>query len=158
MKRETEWRLFQLHSTFEQGVVSVQSFLLTVHLNRESNLESKTLTMSKLKELQGPKVTLKLPLLGAPILPNLMRFRCTVMEKCRQYIFQHTLACVTTFTTPVHLHGDKVKHVLRQIKRSYRGLNLDASSYYWLLQPHQILLCSAAWFRNQNRPANLDCA
>ena len=82
--------MFQLHSTFEQGVVSVQSVLLTVHLNRESNLESETLTTSKLKELQGPKVRLKLPLLGAPILPNLMRFRCTVMEKCRQYISQHT--------------------------------------------------------------------
>ena len=70
--------------------MSVQSFLLTVHLNRESNLESKTLTTSKLKELQGPKVTLKLPLLGATIPPNLMQFRCTVMEKCRQYISQHT--------------------------------------------------------------------
>ena len=90
MKRETEWRLFQLHSTFEHGVVSVQSFLLTVHLNRESNLESKTLTTSKLKELQGPKVRLKLPLLGAPIPPKLMRFRCTIMKKCRRNISQHT--------------------------------------------------------------------
>ena len=70
--------------------MSVQSFLLTVHLNRESNLESKTLTTSKLKELQGPKVRLKLPLLGAPIPPNFMRFRCTVMEKCRRNISQHT--------------------------------------------------------------------
>ena len=70
--------------------MSVQSFLLTVHLNRESNLESKTLTTPKPKELQGPKVRLKLPLLGTTIPPNLMRFHCTVMEKCRQYISQHT--------------------------------------------------------------------
>ena len=90
MKRETEWRLFQLHSTFEQGVVSVQSVLLTVHLNRESNLESKTLTTPKREELQGPKVRLKLPLLGATIPPNFMRFRCTVMEKCRHNISQYT--------------------------------------------------------------------
>ena len=70
--------------------MSVQSFLLTVHLNRESNLESKTLTTSKLKELQGPKVRLKLPLLGAPIPPIFMRFCCTVMEKCRRNFSQHT--------------------------------------------------------------------
>ena len=46
--------------------------LLAVHLNRESNLESKTLTTPKLKELQGPKVRLKQPLLGATVPPNLM--------------------------------------------------------------------------------------
>ena len=61
--------------------MSVQSFLLTVHLNRESNQESKTLTTPKLKELQGPKVRLKQPPLGATIPPNLMRFRRTVMER-----------------------------------------------------------------------------
>ena len=70
--------------------MSVQSFLLTVHLNRESNLESKTLITPKPKELQGPKVRLKLPLLGTTIPPNLMRLRSTVMEKCCQYISQHT--------------------------------------------------------------------
>ena len=75
---------------FEQGVVSIQSFLLTVHLNRESNLESKTLTTPKLKELQDPKVRLKQPLLGATVPPNLMRFRHTVTEKCRRNISQHT--------------------------------------------------------------------
>ena len=70
--------------------MSVRRFLLTVHWNRVSNLESKMLTTPKLKELQGPKVRLKLPLLGATIPPNFMRFRCTVMEKCRQNSSQHT--------------------------------------------------------------------
>ena len=129
--------------------MSVQSFLLTVHLNRELNLESKTLTTPKLNELQGPNVRLKLPLLGATIPPNLMPFRCTVMEKSVE-TFPNTLACTTTFTIPVHLHGDKIKRVLRQIKRSYRAPNQDASSSYWLLQPHQISLCSAAWFRRNS--------
>ena len=73
--------------------MSVQSFLLTIHLNRESNLVSKTLTTPKLKELEGPKVRLKQLVLGATIPPNLMRFRCTVMEKCRRNISQHTYLC-----------------------------------------------------------------
>ena len=52
--------------------MSIQSVLFTVHLNGASNLESKTLTTAKLKELQGPKVRLKQPLLGATIPPNLI--------------------------------------------------------------------------------------
>ena len=58
-----------------------QRVLSAVHLNSEPNLESKTLTTPKLKELQGPKVRLTQPLLGATIPPNIMSFRCTVTEK-----------------------------------------------------------------------------
>ena len=61
--------LFDMHSTFEHGVMRV---LFTVHLNGASNLESKTLTTPKLKELQNPKVSLKQPLLAATIPPSLM--------------------------------------------------------------------------------------
>ena len=52
--------------------MSVSKFLSIVHLNGESNLESKTLTTPKPQELEGPKFSLKLPLLGATIPPNLM--------------------------------------------------------------------------------------
>ena len=49
-------------------------------------MESKTLTTPKLKELQGPKVRFKQPLLGATIPRNFMSFRPTVMEKsCKTF-------------------------------------------------------------------------
>ena len=49
-------------------------------------MESKTLTTPKLKELQGPKVRFKQPLLGATIPRNFMSFRRTVTEKsCKTF-------------------------------------------------------------------------
>ena len=55
--------------------MSVSSFLSTVHLNGEQNLGSKMLTTPKLKELQRPKLTHKLPLLAATSTPSFMQFR-----------------------------------------------------------------------------------
>ena len=143
MKREIEWRLFQLHSTFDQGVVSVQSYLLTVHLNRESNLESKTLTTPKLKELHGPKVRLKQPLLGATIPPNLMSFRCTAMEKCRQNISQHTCMhddlyrpCTFAWGQSQTLTTPKLKELQRSKSRC-KQLLLAATT-----TPNFVLFCS----------------
>ena len=56
-------------------------------------MKSKTLTTPNLNELQGPKVKLKQPLLGATIPPNLMRFHCTVMEKRHQNVPLHSSVC-----------------------------------------------------------------
>ena len=104
--------------------MSVQSFLLTVHLNRESNLESKMPATPKLKELQSPKVRLQQALLGATIPPNLMRFRCTVMEKCHQTISQHTCmhddlyhACTYAWGQSQTLTTPKLKELQRSKSR-----------------------------------------
>ena len=43
--------------------MSVYRIISAVHLNGGSNLESKTLTTPKLKELQSPKVSVKQPLI-----------------------------------------------------------------------------------------------
>ena len=107
------------------------------------------LTTPKLKELQGPKVGLIQPLLAATIPPNPMSFHWTVMKKCRQHISQHTCMHDDLYHACKYA-WDKVKHLLHQNSRSYRGQNLDVSSYYWLQQPHQILLCSVAWFRRND--------
>ena len=54
-------------------------------------MESKTLTTPKRKELQGPKVRLKQPLLEATITPNLMSFRSSVTEKSCKRSLAHSL-------------------------------------------------------------------
>ena len=44
--------LFQLHSTFQLGVMSFLSFVFTVHLNGEINLATEMFSTPKPKELQ----------------------------------------------------------------------------------------------------------
>ena len=51
------------------------------------------LSTPKLKELPRPKLELKLPLLGAIMLPSLIRFRSTVAEKWSRNIFTHNCTC-----------------------------------------------------------------
>ena len=77
--------------------MSVRSFLSTVHLNGETNLETKAFSTPKLKKLKSPKSRLKQALLGSITKPNFMQIRWTVMEK---WMFSHTfeLVAVTSFT------------------------------------------------------------
>ena len=93
--------------------MSVWSFIFTVHLNGDQNLRSKMLTTPKLKELQVPKVRRKQLVLGATIPPNLMSFRCTVMEKWRQNIAQHNCMHDGLYH-PCTFAWDKVKRLLQQ--------------------------------------------
>ena len=77
-------------------------------------MESKTLTTPKLKELQGPKVRFKQPLLGATIPRNLMSFRSTVTEKsCKT--FTHSLSRPKSDQTDF---GQKGYHMKGHLKRN----------------------------------------
>ena len=66
-------------------------------------MESKTLTTAKLKELQGPKVRFKQPLLGATIPRNLMSIRRTVTEKSVSLTLQIAYECDPQCDPPLRL-------------------------------------------------------
>ena len=81
-------------------------------------MESKTLTTPKLKELQGPKVRFKQPLLGATMPRNLMSFRSTVTEKsCKTFTHSitHSLSRPKSDQTDF---GQKGYHMKGHLKRN----------------------------------------
>ena len=69
--------------------MSVYSSLLTVHFEWGTNLETKTFSTLKLKELQSNKTRLKQPLLGAVSTQNFTQICWTTVEKWSQDISTH---------------------------------------------------------------------
>ena len=81
--------------------MSVKRFLSTVHLNGETNLDTKTLSTPKLKELQPPKSTLKQALLIG--FYKYAKFHANPLDdygEMESKMFSHTfvLVAVTSFT------------------------------------------------------------
>ena len=121
------------------SMLMVRVYWITPARNEECQLQASWTidyyrSTPTLKELQGHKVRLKLPLLGAPIPPNLMRFRCTVMEKCRQNISKHTcmhddlyLPCIFAWGQSQTLITPKLKE-LQMSKSRCKQLLLAATT------------------------------
>ena len=97
-----------------------------MHLNGASNLCSKNLPTPKVNKLQSPKLRLEVE--------NLMRFRCTVMEKRYQNFPPHSKLLYTSLThtntehckPPIHI-GAKAGTTAPQLQSScaasaYRAL------------------------------------
>ena len=112
---------------------------------------AKVLITPKLKELPRPTFGVMLPLLGAIMLPNFIRFRWTVMEKWSRIVFTHICTCNGDVLYPLlsfRIHNSSLEGAMELKFAPFcsSGGTLSIGITFYRSQNFQILVKYSPWF------------